>query len=105
MFKVTVINSNKLGSPFIGKFLTEIEAIDWIDNCSNKSSKPWGELGEFEVEIEDISAQLAQEEINTESLVYLASTDWLIVRELETGVLCPEEIKTMRQLSRENIVR
>lgn len=133
MFKVIVTNPNKLGSPFKGEFDTQELAQAWIESQLAKSNCPWGKLEhqvedqpavydesgeliseatyitvpqEFEVEGPiDISAQVEQESINAESLAYLAITDWLIVRELETGVVCPEEIKNMRQLARESIIK
>ena len=45
----------------------------------------------------------AQDAINSEALAYLASTDWYIVREAESGVVCPDEIKELRAEARANI--
>lgn len=58
---------------------------------------------EYSVEIEDITAKLEQDKINAEALAYLASTDWLIVRQMDTGTPCPEEIRLARQAARERI--
>lgn len=60
---------------------------------------------EYTVEIEDITAQVAQQAINAEALAYLASTDWLIIREVDAGVPCPTEIKAERAAARARIVR
>lgn len=60
---------------------------------------------EYTVEIEDVSAQLEQERINGEALEYLASTDWLIIREIDAGIPCPAEIKQARAEARARIVR
>lgn len=60
---------------------------------------------QYEVEITDISAQKAQEAINNEALAYLASTDWMIVRQSETGIPCPQDILTARATARASIVR
>jgi len=60
---------------------------------------------EYIIEITDISQQIEQERINNESLAYLASTDWLIIREIDSGVECPAEIKALRQAAREAIVQ
>jgi len=66
----------------------------------------WVKLGaEYTIEIEDVTAQLEQERINREALEYLASTDWLIIRELDAGVACPAEIKQARAEARARIVR
>jgi hypothetical protein len=59
---------------------------------------------EYSIVVEDISAQLEQEAINAESKAFLASTDWLVVRMIETGVPMPEEIRVARQAAREAVV-
>lgn len=46
------------------------------------------------------AAQAEQEAVNTAARAYLASTDWYLVRELETGVPTPQEIKDARQQAR-----
>ena len=60
---------------------------------------------EYTVEIEDITAQVAQEAINAEALAYLASTDWLIIREVDAGVPCPAEIKAERAAARARVIK
>ena len=64
-----------------------------------------GLLDEYTVEIEDITAQVAQEAINAEALAYLASTDWMIIREVDSGIICPTEIKALRAEARAKVVR
>lgn len=44
-----------------------------------------------------------QEEKNITDRGYLDSTDWYIIRELETGVPCPQEIKDLRAAARARI--
>lgn len=69
-------------------------------------SQKWIKLkAEYTISIEDITAQVAQEAINAEALAYLASTDWLIIREVDAGVPCPEDIKQKRAEARAKIVR
>ncbi len=41
---------------------------------------------------------------NKENRAYLASTDWYITRNIETGVAIPADILTKRQIAREAIV-
>jgi hypothetical protein len=60
---------------------------------------------EYMIEIEDITDQVAQDAINAEALAYLASTDWLVIREVDAGVACPAEIKAERAAARARIVR
>jgi hypothetical protein len=56
-------------------------------------------------EVIDITDQVAQQKINAEALAYLASTDWMVVREVETQVPCPLEIKRLRAEARLRVVR
>jgi len=60
---------------------------------------------DYTIEIQDVTAQVEQEKINQEALAYLASTDWLIIRELDAGIPCPTEIKIARQEARQRIVK
>lgn len=46
----------------------------------------------------------AQVRLNAESLAYLASTDWYVVRELENGSAIPDEVKAKRQAARAAVV-
>jgi len=96
------------------------DPTEWIASCVAKNKwglpereeldaegNPTGVIlpAEYTVEIEDITAQVAQEAINAEALAYLASTDWMIIREVDAGVPCPVEIKTLRAEARAKIVR
>ena len=84
-----------------GLVQSQEEATQFIE----KFSFSWGEPESFDVMIEDITAKLDQEKINEEALKFLAETDWLIIRELDCGVVCPAEIKLQRQEARAKIVR
>jgi hypothetical protein len=80
----------------------EEEMRDTLEGVAQK----WVKLkAEYTVEIEDITAQVAQEAINAEALAYLASTDWLVIREVDAGVPCPADIKTLRAEARAKVVR
>lgn len=78
------------------------EAQAWVAYHSNEGN--FGDPSVYEVEITDIAAQKEQEQINLQSYAYLASTDWLIIRELDSGIPCPVEVKTARQAARDAIV-
>lgn len=45
----------------------------------------------------------AQLVVNTESLAYLTSTDWYVIRKADTGVAIPVDVLTKRQEAREAI--
>jgi len=80
----------------------EEEMRDTLDGVAQK----WVKLkATYTVEIEDITAQVAQDAINAEALAYLASTDWLVIREVDAGVPCPADIKAERAAARARIVR
>ena len=66
----------------------------------------WVKLkAQYTVEVTDISAQVAQEAINAEALAYLASTDWLVIREVDAGTECPADIKAERAAARARIIK
>ncbi len=46
------------------------------------------------------ATQAEQDAVDTEARAYLASTDWYLVREMETGVPTPQEVKDARQDAR-----
>lgn len=52
-----------------------------------------------------VEVKHSQEQINKDAEEYLKSSDWLILRELDSGVQCPVEIKQLRQAARDSIVR
>jgi hypothetical protein len=78
---------------------TDEELAVWLAGDSFKY--PEG----YWVEYMDISSQVTQQKINAEALAYLASTDWMVVREVETQVPCPVEIKQLRAEARLRVVR
>lgn len=59
---------------------------------------------EFIIEFSEISGP-SQDEINSESLRYLAETDWYVIRFMETGIEIPEGISEARQDARDKILR
>jgi hypothetical protein len=75
------------------------ELVQWLAQYSCVA--PEGYL----VEYIDVTAQVEQEKINAEALAYLASTDWMIVREIETQVACPSDIKQLRAEARLKVVK
>ncbi|NBP03869.1 MAG: hypothetical protein EBU90_27990 [Proteobacteria bacterium] len=113
-----VIVKNQVGIETHGAEMEDPSA--WIAQCI--ASNLWGlperpELdaegnptgntlpAEYTIEIIDITAQIEQEKINAEALAYLASTDWMIIREVDSGVICPSDVKAERAAARAKIVR
>jgi hypothetical protein len=50
------------------------------------------------------SASELQEIANTQARAFLASTDWYVTRNIETGASIPTEITTQRQQARASII-
>lgn len=58
----------------------------------------------YTVTITDITAQANAEKESREALEYLEATDWYIIREMDTGEVCPANIKTARALARTKVL-
>lgn len=59
---------------------------------------------EYAIEIEDITIQMQAKQESEQARKYLADTDWYILREMDSGAVCPVEIKTLRAAARLKIV-
>jgi hypothetical protein len=55
---------------------------------------------EFEVQIEDITAEIEAQKAIDQALKFLSDTDWMIIRQAETGVPAPQEILEKRAQAR-----
>lgn len=60
---------------------------------------------EYSIVMTDISAQINQQQINAAAEEYLKNTDWIILRELDSGVACPADIKAARATARAQIIK
>lgn len=49
--------------------------------------------------------KLAQEISNKEAEIYLKSTDWYVIRMMDSGIPIPSNIQILRQAARDSIVR
>ena len=49
---------------------------------------------------EENAANAAREAKNAEARLYLAATDWLLLRQIETGKAIPSTVATARQAAR-----
>ena len=96
MIKVEIKKNNIVTNA--AKFGTQEMADAWLQE--QFSLKSFGEEGEYTFEMSDITAQVQAEQERTEALKYLAETDWMIIREMDAGIACPQEIKQARALAR-----
>lgn len=96
MIKVTVTCIQGLGSA--GTFNSDFEADQWLAQEIAKGT--WGVEGNYSVSKEDDGLTPEALAEKSEALDYLKNTDWYIVREVDSGVPCPQEIKAGRAAAR-----
>lgn len=60
---------------------------------------------QYEIQIEDITEQLQKQKESIDALDLLNKTDYMVIRELETGVKMPEEIKEQRAQARLKVIK
>lgn len=88
-----------------GKFENNTLAQAWIAQQQAESPCPWGQVpSEYEIETAPITVD-PQIAINEEALAYLANTDWLVIRQAETGVPVPQDVLDERAAARLRVVR
>lgn len=79
-----------------------------LDEAGNEISPAQYETvqvpADYTVEITDITAQLAQQEINAVAKAYLVATDYIVVRSIERGEPLSVEFKAERDAARASIV-
>lgn len=86
----------------------DLDVMDIVDNIDELTGEVLGKKLQFnEVKYEAKRAQLADQEAQRlaeiqrqADLAYLASTDWYVVRFVETGVAIPSEITQLRAQAR-----
>lgn len=101
MKRLRIIKNNTVTNEAV--MSTDSELDVWFEKHSNEGS--FGPAGSFTVDRKDISEELNQERINREAEEYLSSTDKWVIRELETGIKTPQEIKDARKAAREKVKR
>lgn len=78
-----------------------------VENTPVLTSGVWTQTWRIEplsaAEIAELARQ-RQSEINSQHRAYLASTDWYVIRKMETGIEVPDYILTARATARESIV-
>lgn len=77
-----------------------------VENIGGPDSelKKYKFAADYMIETEDVTAKVAQEKTNFDSLKYLSDTDWYIIRFLESGVAVPTEVTAQRAAARAAIV-
>lgn len=97
MFKIEIKNTEGKVT-HAAHFLTEEEGIVWVSE--NETS-----FGlDFVAVHTDVTEQKAIEKQKLEALQYLVSTDWYVIRQMETSMPYPQEIKDARALARLKVI-
>lgn len=96
MIRVNIIREGK--TVYQGKFETDEQAQVWLFDCEMRGI--WGDPSTYSIDIQDITELEARRQASITARAYLASTDWYVIRETETGVPCPEDVKVLRANAR-----
>lgn len=52
----------------------------------------------------EMTAEQSQARVNAEARAYLASTDWYVIRQQETGQPVPSDVQALRAAARERVI-
>ena len=66
---------------------------------------PQPSIEELEALQESVQSKADQDAINKEALAYLLNTDWMVIREMDSGIVCPAEVKQLRAEARAKVVK
>lgn len=102
MIKLTIFNPD-LTVYWIECFNNQQDADLWLAEEMTRSY--WNSEFTYKFEGSENNGLTAQDLINQKALSYLSSTDWYVVRALETNEPIPEDIKQKRQEARNSIVK
>jgi hypothetical protein len=85
----------------------ENDSINIVDNRIHSftfANIPHPSIDELLACYEAAAAKNTQAAINDEARKYLADTDYLVIREIDSGVVCPVEVKQLRAAARLKII-
>jgi hypothetical protein len=81
------------------QLVTRGDEIEWMDDTQTQPTD-----AEIATEMARLEAELPQLKINQEARDYLASTDWLLLRELDGGIAMTAEVKQLRADARASVI-
>jgi len=70
--------------------------ITWNDS----NTKPLPSLADLELAWVDVKVADLQSQANAKAQAYLASTDWMVLRQADSGEVMPNNIKELRAAAR-----
>ena len=77
----------------------QVEVDRWAKEAHPVKAREWYPEGEFEF----VEYDATPEEEAAKARRYLKQTDWYVIRELDSGVPMPLEVKQARQAAREKL--
>lgn len=95
MFKVIVKLEDVVTN--YAEFQTMSECNDWVDFHKFYDNR--------DVSIVNISQEVLLKKQSEEALQYLRDTDYLVIKEIELGVPCSDEIKQLRADARLKVIK
>ena len=96
--KKVILNQSgiELGHAIVEDDKAQEQADIYLDNYKGD---------EYTVEIVDVTSEVNQAKQNEEALKYLEETDWYIIREMDSGIECPGDVKQLRAEARAKVVK
>lgn len=84
------------------RIVKEIVKNEWTSDYADEKyvEVGWGSPLSYTIETEDLTSKISKTAAEKEARDFLISTDWYIIRQADTGVLCPQEIKDARAAAR-----
>ena len=100
----TNLKRNRIGG--INGFLESgVESTLTPEEAGLAEAGEWGSISDYAQAEKDKHEQgQAREKMNQEALSYLASTDWYVLRQMDSGEVTPEDVKQLREEARARIV-
>ena len=99
MFKLTIKRKDN-SIYWVEHFNSQSELNNWL---TEERTRPYWDSS-FKVATEELKTSFSDEQLQRQKdQQLLASTDWYVVRFMETGVVIPEEISLQRSQARERL--
>ena len=85
--------------------IPEAQFMCWSNNYAqitwnDTNTKPLPSLIDLELAWVDVQAATLQSQANATAQAYLASTDWMVLRQADSGEVMPNNIKELRAAAR-----
>jgi hypothetical protein len=101
---ITLIIKNTDGSPYWEAHFNTTEACDaWY---ATEQTRPYWDATRTHQIIDTTPAPITIDQIaSLQAAQYLASTDWLVIRQIDSGIACPDDVKLLRAAARLKVIK